>query len=85
MAALFIQLLHALEWVIIIDAFLSWVVPNNDQFPRSITSQLADPLCAPFRKVIGPERTGGFDLSPLAAILVLRLMREAVSRALFHL
>jgi YggT family protein len=85
MAALFLQLLSVLKWIIIIDSLLSWVVPNNDQFPRSITSQLADPLCAPFRKLLSPERTGGLDLSPLAAILVLSAMHELVSSALFHL
>ncbi|MET0387718.1 MAG: YggT family protein [Polyangiales bacterium] len=82
MAPLFITLLRVLELTIIADAFLSWVVPNKEQFPRSITSQLADPLCAPFRKLIGPERTGGFDLSPLVALILLQVMRETLTRAM---
>jgi YggT family protein len=82
MAALFITLLRVLELTLIADALLSWVVPNKEQFPRSFTSQIADPLCAPFRKLIGPERTGGFDLSPLAALILLQVMRGMLTRAL---
>jgi len=82
MASLFITLLQVLEYIIIADALLSWVVPSNEQFPRSVTSQIAEPLCAPFRKLLGPERTGGFDLSPLIALIVLRLMRGMLARAL---
>jgi len=81
-SALFITLLRVLELTIIGDALLSWVVPNKDQFPRSVTSQIADPLCAPFRKLIGPERTGGFDLSPLAALILLQVMRGLLMRQL---
>ena len=81
-SALFITLLRVLELTIIGDALLSWVVPNKDQFPRSVTSQIADPLCAPFRKLIGPERTGGFYLSPLAALILLQVMRGLLMRQL---
>jgi uncharacterized protein YggT (Ycf19 family) len=71
---LFITLLQVLEWVLIIDAVLSWIQPNREQFPRSITTQITDPLCAPFRKLLGGGM-GGFDFSPLIALIVLRLMR----------
>jgi uncharacterized protein YggT (Ycf19 family) len=82
MVHLFATLLQVLEWTIIIDALLSWVVPNKEQFPRSLTSQIADPLCYPFRALIGPERTGGFDLSPIAALLLLRFMRSVLTPSL---
>jgi hypothetical protein len=36
--ALFVTLLQVLEIVLIADAVLSWVLPNKEQFPRSITS-----------------------------------------------
>ena len=80
LSALFITLLRVLELTIIADALLSWVVPNKEQFPRSLTSQIADPLCAPFRKLVGPERMGGFDLSPLAALILLQVMRGLLTR-----
>ena len=79
---LFLKLLRLLELAILADVILSWIAPNKDQFPRNITSQIADPLCAPFRKLIGPERLGGFDLSPMAALLVLQWMSRMVGNRL---
>jgi YggT family protein len=81
-AGLFITLLRVLEYTILADALLSWVLPNKEEFPRSLTSQIAEPLCAPFRKLISPERTGGMDLSPIAAMIALQLMRSLLTRAL---
>jgi YggT family protein len=80
MVALFITLLRVLEYTILADVLLSWIVPDKEQFPRSITSQIADPLCAPFRKLIGPERTGGLDLSPVATLILLQVMRSMITR-----
>jgi YggT family protein len=82
MVELFLRLLQALEYVVIADALLSWFVPNKDSFPRSITSQIADPLCAPFRALVGPERLGGLDLSPIAVILTLQVMHNMIARGI---
>jgi len=76
---LFLTLLRLLEFIVLADALFSWFAPGKDQFPRSITSQIADPLCAPFRKLVGPERTGGVDFSPVAVMLALDLMRNALT------
>jgi YggT family protein len=78
---LFITLLRVLEYTILADALLSWFVPDKTTFPRSVTSQIADPLCAPFRKLIGPERTGGLDLSPIATLILLQVMRSMLTRS----
>jgi uncharacterized protein YggT (Ycf19 family) len=78
---LFITLLRVLEYTILADALLSWVLPSKEEFPRSLTSQIADPLCAPFRKLIGPERTGGMDLSPIATMIALQLMSGLLRRS----
>lgn len=80
--ALFVSLLRVLEIVLIADAVLSWVLPNKEQFPRSLTSQIADPLCAPFRRLLGGDRMGGFDFSPLIVLIVLQLMRGMLVGAL---
>lgn len=81
MVDLFLTLLRVLEFVVLADALLSWVAPNKESFPRSLTSQLADPLCAPFRLLVGPERTGGMDLSPIAVMIALQVMRMLIARA----
>jgi YggT family protein len=80
--SVFITLLRVLEYSILADALLSWVAPDRDQFPRSVTSQIADPLCAPFRKLIGPERTGGMDLSPLVTMILLQVMQKMLTPTL---
>lgn len=80
--AIFLTLLQVLQYILIADSIFSWVFPNQDQFPRNVTSQIADPLCAPFRKILGPERTGGMDLSPVIAMMVLWLMRDLLMRSL---
>jgi uncharacterized protein YggT (Ycf19 family) len=82
MVELFLLLLKALEFVVIADSLLSWLVPNKESFPRSLTSQLADPLCAPFRALVGPERLGGMDLSPIFVIIVLQLAGSAITRGI---
>jgi len=82
MVELFLRLLQALEWVVIADALLTWFLPNKESFPRSITSQIADPLCAPFRALVGPERLGGLDLSPIAVILTLQVMHNMIARGI---
>lgn len=79
MLGLLLFLLNALWWLIIIDAVLSWVMPA-DQFPRSLTTQITDPLYAPFRALLKPERTGGFDVSPLLVMFIIWLVRELVRR-----
>ncbi|MEO1228542.1 MAG: YggT family protein [Myxococcota bacterium] len=80
--AIFLQLLiQALSFVVIVDAVSSWVVPNPSAFPRSITGAIAGPLCAPFRKLIPPERVGGLDVSPLLVILSLNLVASGVAKA----
>jgi YggT family protein len=79
--SLFLKLLNILQYIIIADSLLSWVVPDKAQFPRSMTSQIVDPLCLPFRKLLPPERTGGLDLAPLIALLVLYLMSTMIIRS----
>jgi YggT family protein len=82
MVELFLILLKALEFVVIADALLSWFVPSKEKFPRSLTSQVSDPLCAPFRWLVGPERLGGMDLSPIAVIITLQVMGSMIAGAI---
>lgn len=81
MIGLLISFLSLVNMLIIVDAVLSWVMPNKEQFPRSLTSRLTDPLYAPFRALLSPEKTGGLDLSPLVLILLIQLVQNALSRA----
>lgn len=74
------MLLQALMVLIIADAVLSWIMPPS-KFPRSFTSRLTDPLYAPIRKVLNPEKMGGFDLSPLILIFAIQALRSLIVNA----
>lgn len=72
-------LLDILSLLIIVDAVLSWMMPNRDQFPRNITAKITEPLYAPIRAILSPEKTGGMDFSPLIVLLLIHLLRSALA------
>lgn len=69
------QLLDMLFWLIIIQAVLSWVSPGNNP-NTAIFNQLTKPILAPFQRVV--PLIGGLDLSPIAAILAIKLFQIVV-------
>jgi YggT family protein len=80
MASFLLHIVTGLKWLILIDAVLSWVMPDADKFPRNVTAQITEPLYAPIRAVLKPERTGGIDLSPMILLLVLYVMETMLAR-----
>jgi uncharacterized protein YggT (Ycf19 family) len=82
MLPILLTILTGIRWLILIDAVLSWVMPV-DRFPRSLTNQLTEPLYAPIRAVLRPERTGGFDLSPLIVLGVLIFFENMIARSAY--
>lgn len=60
------HLLNAAKLLIIVDAVLSWIL-GDEQFPRSLTKPLLDPVYRPIRSVLGGE-SGPVDLSPLVVL-----------------
>jgi YggT family protein len=73
-------LLSALWLAILVRVILSWfpVDPSNPVI-RLVWS-LTEPILAPFRRVI--PRIGMFDLSPLAAFLVISVLQQNLPRML---
>ncbi len=69
------QLLDMLFWLIIIQVVLSWVAPGNNP-NTAIFDQLTNPILEPFKKYIPP--LAGMDLSPIAAILTIKLVQIMV-------
>lgn len=62
-------LLVALEIAIIARALLSWVEPNPRSSAARFLVMVTEPVLAPIRRFL--PSTGGLDLAPLIAILVL--------------
>ncbi len=71
--------LQGITLLVFVDAIASWVV-RPDQFPRSFTGLITEPLYRPIRAVLPPEKMGGFDLSPLIVIFALQGLQQLLIR-----
>ena len=76
------QLLDMMFWLIVIQAVLSWVSPGNNP-NTDIFNQLTRPILEPFQRMIPPM--GGLDLSPIAAILAIKLFQIVVVSSIAQL
>jgi uncharacterized protein YggT (Ycf19 family) len=74
-------ILMALKIVIFADVVLSWIMPDDSKFPRSLTSAITTPLYAPIHFVLKPEKMGGIDLSPLLILLLIHVMESMLAKA----
>ncbi len=63
------QVIRLFMFAIIIRIVLSWIAPGGYNPAIEIISTLTEPIMRPFRRIIPP--LGGFDISPLFAILAL--------------
>jgi YggT family protein len=79
---LLMAVLRVLQWVfygfmglLIIEAVFSWVNPHAPLAP--FVRALNDPILRPLRRVI--PLVGNIDLSPLAALILLRIALQLVS------
>jgi YggT family protein len=73
----FLGILLQIFWLaILVRVILSWfpVDPSNPII--RIVWEITEPILAPFRRVI--PRIGMFDLSPLAAFLVISFLQQQV-------
>jgi len=69
------QMLDLMFWLIIIQIILSWISPGHNP-NTAIFHQMASPILAPFQKLV--PSIGGFDLSPIIAILTIKLTQIVV-------
>ena len=77
-------LLSVLQWIIIIQAVLSWlvafnVVNTNNDFVRQVLfalSRMTEPVYRPIRRVL-PD-FGALDFSPLVVLLIIQILRTIV-------
>ncbi|BBP42617.1 YggT family protein [Thiosulfativibrio zosterae] len=69
------QLLDMAFWLIIINVIISWISPGYNP-NTAIFVQMTQPILAPFQKLVPP--IGGFDLSPIIAILAIKLTQIVV-------
>ncbi|AKS24833.1 hypothetical protein BOX30_06865 [Leptospirillum ferriphilum] len=70
------RLLTIYSWVIIIRALLSWVAPDPYNPVVRILHQVTEPVLAPIRKLVPPEKLAGMDISPLIAIFLIQVLQH---------
>jgi YggT family protein len=76
----FIKLLSTLLWLLLLArVIISWTNPRGGGTFVALVYQVTEPILAPIRRVLPP--TGGFDWSPLIAMLIL----GAITRVVFAL
>lgn len=79
------MLFNLLEIVIVVRVILSWANADPyNAFARAI-SAITEPMLYPFRKLLPPWRMGGWDLSPLFALLCLYFLRAFLVPTLYEL
>ena len=75
-------LLRLLEWLVIVRALLSWFVSPHSRHPLVVLLQrITDPILRPISQIV--PVAGGFDISPLIAILLLELLQRVVVQLAF--
>lgn len=73
-----VTVLNILTFAIIGRALISWVDPRGTNPVSRFLIELTEPIVAPIRSVM--PRMGMIDLSPLVAILLLRLLTQMLSQ-----
>ncbi len=70
-------------WIvlIVIEVLIANIVAFGGRIPTShpaikLLHAIVDPVLRPIRQVLSPMKTGGWDLSPLVAILLLELIQR---------
>jgi YggT family protein len=73
----FLRMLFTLLWLLIITrVILSWVMPQGGGPLVAFIYQVTEPILAPIRRLLPPA--GGFDWSPLIAMLLMGAMMRFV-------
>ncbi len=75
---LVLTVLSLYTWVIIIRALISWVSPDPRNPIVQILRKLTEPVLKPLRKLVPPRMTGGLDVSPILALLLIQLVRYTI-------
>lgn len=64
-------------YAIVIRIVLSWIVPGQHNPATAIITTLTDPVLRPFQRLIPP--LGGFDISPIFAVILLAALTIIIS------
>jgi YggT family protein len=69
-----------LTLLILARVVISWVMPTGGGEVVAFVYSATEPILAPIRNLL--PRMGGFDLSPMIAILILQAIRQALTQVI---
>jgi len=72
-------LLWAYLWIVIISALLSWVRPDPYHPIVRFIRAMTEPVFYRIRRALPFVMVGGFDLSPIVVLLVIRFLQMFLS------
>lgn len=76
-------LIEFIQWVIILEVFLSWIITDSDNYFMNLIHIITDPFIVPFKKLQDKFFPGFMiDISPLCAILLLWLIENIIKKIL---
>ena len=75
-----VLLTMVLTLLILARVVISWMMPTGGGELVAFVYGATEPILAPIRNLL--PRMGGFDLSPMIAILILQAIGQALTRAL---
>lgn len=79
--SIIVWLLNLLSLMIIVRALLSWFYPvGRDPWTRVLVD-LTEPILSPLRSALSRLLSLPLDLSPIAAILLISLLQNLLTRA----
>jgi len=78
-------ILSVYVWLIILRVVLNWA--NADPYNNIVkgVEALTEPVLRPFRKILPSWKAGGWDLSPVFAILAIEILRQFLVPTLYDL
>lgn len=75
-------ILTVLTWIIIIRALISWVNPDPYNSIVQFLYRVTEPILTPIRRIL--PAMGGFDLSPIVALVGIMFIRSFLVRTLIE-
>ena len=77
-----IQFLQLYSYIILARVIASWLVRDPNHPIYRFLSVPTEPILAPLRMVVPPEKLGGLDISPLLAFVAINFLQSFLIRAL---
>ena len=82
LAQIISAILTILTWIIIIRALISWVNPDPYNSIVQFLYRVTEPILMPIRRIL--PAMGGFDLSPIVALVGIMFIRSFLVRTLIE-